>query len=105
MAQHRPTTCPEHACQPVTRLRERLVAHRVHTAVDPVEAASAKPVLNRASLEAEVRELSSGEDAMLSGGQLGDREIRSIPTRAGLTVHVMVNPAFVADALALAQLG
>jgi hypothetical protein len=52
------------------------VAHRIGTSMNPVQAAGSRVMGDRSRGVAEVAELSAGNDAVLRGRQLGQRQMR-----------------------------
>ena len=88
MAQHRVGTRGEHGGQPASVAVQEAMAHGVHAAVDRMQRATRKAVLNRAASEPEICQLGSRDHPMLRTGKFGDQ---SVASSVQLTTYVMAS--------------
>ena len=76
MAEKRAGAHRENRRQPAPVLRDEYVAEGVDAPVNQVEATGPEAALDCAPAEAELNELSPGDDSVLSSGEIGNRQVR-----------------------------
>ena len=86
MAQDGARPSSKHGSHPPAFPRELVVSHRVHAAVNQMQATTSQPQLDRATMHAQVDQLRAGYHSMLVAGKCSDMAIRQTFVRLAITV-------------------